>query len=97
MAKKQAMEADAVPADAESGTDKETGTHQETLSPDPLEQLQAAASESYEKLAEAATQLTDQAREVYAASEEYVRQYPGSYVLGAFALGCLLGVLLGRD
>jgi len=91
MAKKQAMEADAVPATAATEAGEGAG------SPDPIEQLQAVASESFEKLAEAAAQLADQARDVYATSEDFVRRNPGSYVLGAFALGCLLGALLGRD
>ena len=64
---------------------------------DPLQRLQFAAADSYEKLAETATQLADQARGVYETSQEAVRQYPGEYVLGAFALGCCLGVLLGRE
>ncbi len=64
---------------------------------DPLQRLQFAAADSYEKLAETATQLADQARGVYETSQEAVRQYPGGYVLGAFALGCCLGVLLGRE
>ena len=64
---------------------------------DPLQRLQFAAADSYEKLAETATQLADQARGVYQTSQESVRQYPAGYVLGAFALGCFLGALLGRD
>ena len=64
---------------------------------DPLQRLQFAAADAYEKLAESATQLTDQARGVYETSQESVRQYPAGYALGAFALGCFLGMLLGRD
>ena len=64
---------------------------------DPLQRPQFAAADSYEKLAETATQLADQARGVYETSQESVRQYPAGYVLGAFALGCFLGVFLGRD
>ncbi len=63
---------------------------------DPLQRLQFAAADAYEKLAETATQLADQAHGVYETSQEAVRQYPGGYVLGAFALGCCLGALLGR-
>ncbi len=69
------------------------GTHLQ----DPLQRLQFAAADAYEKLAETATQLTDQARGVYETSQESVRQYPAGFVLGAFALGCFLGALLGRD
>ncbi len=64
---------------------------------DPLQRLQFAAAETYEKLAETATQLADQARGLYGTSQEAIRQYPGGYVLGAFALGCCLGALLGRQ
>ena len=64
---------------------------------DPLQRLQFAAADTYDKLAETATQLAEQARGVYAASQDSVRQYPAGYVLGAFALGCFLGALLGRD
>ncbi len=69
------------------------GTHLQ----DPLQRLQFAAADAYEKLAESATQLTDQARSVYETSQASVRQYPAGYALGAFALGCFLGMLLGRD
>ena len=69
------------------------GTHLQ----DPLQRLQFAAAEAYERLAETATELADQARGVYETSQESVRQYPAGYVLGAFALGCFLGALLGRD
>lgn len=64
---------------------------------DPLHRLQAAAADAYETLAETATQLADQARGAYETSQAQVRQYPAGFVLGAFALGCLLGALLGRD
>ena len=62
-----------------------------------LEGLQATAADSYEKLAGTATQLADQARGVYETSQASVRQYPAGYLLGAFALGCVLGFLLGQD
>lgn len=64
---------------------------------DPLQRFQAAAAASYEKLAETASHLADQAHDLYEASQESVRQYPAGYVLGAFALGCFLGALLGRE
>ncbi len=96
MAKEQAAASDAEPGDAapdDSAPQAEDGTDQQ----ERYEQLQAAAAESYEKLSEAAVQLTEQARNVYQASQDSVRQNPVGYALGAFALGCILGVLLGRD
>ena len=81
----------------EQTTSSDSTTDAGTQLQDPLQRLQFAAADAYEKLAESATQLTDQARGVYETSQESVRQYPAGYVLGAFALGCFLGVLLGRD
>lgn len=55
------------------------------------------ATEYLEKLTEAATRLTEQARNVYSASQDYARDHPMGLIAGAFALGVLLGVLLDRD
>ncbi len=81
----------------EQTTSSDPATDAGTQLQDPLQRLQFAAAEAYEKLTETATQLTDQARGVYETSQESVRQYPAGFVLGAFALGCFLGALLGRD
>ena len=96
MAKEQAASSDAEPSDA-APTDL-TPEVQEGADPqERFEQLQSAAAESYEKLSEAATQLTDQARSIYLTRQDSVRRNPVGYALGAFALGCILGVLFGRD
>ena len=62
-----------------------------------LAELRATASEYYEKLGETAAQLSEQASTVYDTGRGYVREYPGSSLLGAFAVGVLLGLLTGRD
>ena len=96
MAKKQAASPEAEPQAApptDVGPDADEG---EDLQ-DRLQQLQFAAAESYDKLSAAAAQLTEQARGVYETSQDSVRQNPISYVMGTFALGCVLGVLLGRE
>ena len=64
---------------------------------DRLVHLQVAATEAYEALSEAASQLTKQAQAVYAASQDVVRGHPAAYTLGAFALGVVLGMLSARD
>lgn len=61
-----------------------------------LEKLQEVATEYIEQLSEAATVVADQAREVYSSSQDYVREHPGGVILGAFAVGVVLGALLGR-
>ena len=96
MAKKQAVSSDAEPEAAlppDSGPEADDGAALQ----DRLQQLQFAAAESYDKLAETAAQLAEQARGIYATGQETVRQNPVGFALGAFALGCVLGVLLGRD
>ncbi len=96
MAKKQAASSEAEP-EATTPTDFGPDADDGVALQDRLQQLQFAAAESYDKLSEAAAQLTEQARGVYETSQDSVRRNPVSYVLGAFALGCVLGVLLGRD
>ena len=96
MAKKQAASSEAEP-EAATPTDFGPDADDGVVLQDRLQQLQFAAAESYDKLSEAAAQLTEQARSVYGTSQDSVRRNPVSYVLGAFALGCVLGVLLGRD
>ena len=93
MANEQTSSSDAGDAAAGSAPEAEDGADLQ----DSFQQLQFAAAESYEKLAEAAAQLTEQAHSVYLASQDSVRRNPIGYGLGAFALGCILGVLLGRD
>ncbi len=93
MAKKQAASSEAEP---EAAPPTDAGPDGADLQ-DRLQQLQFAAAESYDKLAETATQLTEQARAVYATSQDTVRQNPFGFVVGAFALGCVIGVLLGQD
>jgi ElaB/YqjD/DUF883 family membrane-anchored ribosome-binding protein len=61
-----------------------------------IESVQQAATEYYQKLAESAGQLTEQARELYDASHTYVRDHPGASLVGAFAVGVLIGWLSAR-
>lgn len=55
------------------------------------------ATEYLEKLTETATRLTEQARNVYAISQDYARDHPMGLIAGAFGVGLLLGILLDRD
>ncbi len=96
MAKKQAASSEPEP-EAATPTDFGPDADDGVALRDRLQQLQFAAAESYDKLSEAVAQLTEQARGVYETSQDSVRHNPVSYVLGAFALGCVLGVLLGQD
>lgn len=64
---------------------------------DGLLQLQMAGAEYYTKLSHTASQLTDQAREVYDVGQHYVRTSPWRTLTGAFAVGAIIGVLWGRE
>ena len=59
--------------------------------------VQSAASEYAEKLGENAEVAREQAKKAYAESQEYVKDNPVPSVLGAFAVGLLLGALLRRS
>jgi ElaB/YqjD/DUF883 family membrane-anchored ribosome-binding protein len=61
-----------------------------------LENVQQAAAEVYQKLAETAGQLSEQARQLYDSSQAYVREHPGPSLIGAFAVGVLVGWLSDR-
>lgn len=64
---------------------------------DALAQMQAVASEYYEKLADLTADFAEQARGYAKQSRQFVGEHPGSTIAGGFALGVLIGVLLGRD
>ncbi len=67
------------------------------LEGDALEQAQSIAAEYYEKLADLTADFADQAREYATQSRQFASDHPGSSVAGGFALGVLVGVLLGRN
>lgn len=58
--------------------------------------LQMAAAEAYASLADTAHRLGDQARTLYEHRDDYIRQYPGGMLVGAFGLGVLVALLAGR-
>lgn len=62
-----------------------------------LQNLQQLATAYYEKVGETASELGRQATQVYDSSRGLVRQNPGGSVLGAFAVGVILGVLSSRS
>jgi len=59
--------------------------------------VQSAASEYATKLGENAQVASVQAKKAYSESQEYVKENPVPSVLGAFAVGLLLGVLLRKS
>lgn len=61
-----------------------------------LADLQGLADEYYGRLADTAAKLNTQAGALYKDGVGYVRSHPGGTFMGAFALGVLFGVLMGR-
>ena len=64
---------------------------------DALAQVQQIASEYYEKLGDLTADFAEQARGYLKQSRQFVGEHPASTLAGGFALGVLIGVLLGRD
>ncbi len=62
-----------------------------------LRDLEAAATEQFEKLTETANQLNLHARKLYETGQGYTRDHPAPVLGGAFALGILVGMLTARD
>ena len=61
-----------------------------------IETIQKIATEYSTKVSESATQASEQARRALDEGKAYVREYPATTVLGAFAVGVLLGALIRR-
>lgn len=59
--------------------------------------VQATASEYAEKLGQNAEVAAKQAKKAYSEGQEYVKKNPVPSVVGAFAVGLLLGVLVRRS
>jgi ElaB/YqjD/DUF883 family membrane-anchored ribosome-binding protein len=64
---------------------------------DGVEKFQKIAGEYSDKLNKAAAAASDQAKKAYEEGQSYVRSNPTSTILGAFALGVLLGALIRRN
>lgn len=62
-----------------------------------LARLQSVGAEYYQRLTETASKLNRQVAGFYDEGRGYVRSHPGGTFLGAFAVGVIIGVLLGRD
>lgn len=62
-----------------------------------IEGLLSAAGEYYERLAETALRLSAQAEEAYVSGRTLIRSHPGATVLGAFAVGIVIGLLSNRE
>jgi ElaB/YqjD/DUF883 family membrane-anchored ribosome-binding protein len=75
---------------------KRLATEIEKLVSDGVQTVQTVASEYADKLGDSAAQAQEQARRAYEGGQEYVKENPVPSVLGAFAVGVLLGVLLRR-
>lgn len=59
-----------------------------------METMQEMANEYYERMGEIAGNVANQAGHLYEGSQDYVRQHPGTTLMGAFAFGVLIGVLI---
>jgi ElaB/YqjD/DUF883 family membrane-anchored ribosome-binding protein len=62
-----------------------------------VEKFQVIAGEYSEKLNKAASTASDQAKKALEEGQSYVRANPTSTILGAFAIGVLLGALIRRN
>ena len=69
----------------------------EKLVTDGVHTVQTVASEYAEKLGETASHAQKHAKRAYEGGQEYVKENPVPSVLGAFAVGILLGILLRRN
>jgi len=76
---------------------KRLATEIEKLVSDGVHTVQTVASEYAEKLGETAVHAQEHARKAYDSGQEYVKENPVPSVLGAFAVGFLLGILLRRN
>lgn len=63
---------------------------------DRLQALQQLAADTYRRLSQSANELTAQARSLLQSGEDAARAHPGSTLLGAVALGVLIGFLTSR-
>ncbi len=90
------------PTGAESTT-KQTPPAAPKPTPEPaaeeevVEQMQQVAAEYYEKLADLTADFSEQARGYLTDGRDFAREHPGSTILGGFALGVIVGALLGRN
>lgn len=62
-----------------------------------MDELQAAVENAYDRLGEAATELTERLTDAYSAGRAFVRDNPASTVAGAFAVGIVLGLIASDD
>jgi ElaB/YqjD/DUF883 family membrane-anchored ribosome-binding protein len=69
----------------------------ETLVEQSVETIQRVGKEYIEKMNTHAAEASDRAKLAYKEGEAYVRENPLPSVLGSFAIGVLLGILLRRD
>ncbi|HUF10665.1 MAG TPA: hypothetical protein VMO47_15195 [Rhodothermales bacterium] len=76
---------------------KRLATEIEKLVSDGVHTVQSVASDYAEKLGESAAYAQKHAKKAYEGSQEYVKENPVPSVLGAFAIGILLGILLRRN
>jgi len=76
---------------------KRLATEIEKLVSDGVHTVQTVASEYAEKLGETAVHAQKHAKKAYEGGQEYVKENPVPSVLGAFAIGLLLGILLRRS
>lgn len=61
-----------------------------------IDAFQKIANEYSEKLSRSAAQASEQAKKAYDEGQTYVRANPTPTILGAFAIGILLGAIIRR-
>jgi len=76
---------------------KRLATEIDKLVSEGVKTVQSAASQYAEKLGENAVVASEHAKKAYSESQDYVKENPVPSVLGAFAVGLLLGALLRRS
>ncbi len=64
---------------------------------DGVERFQEVAGEYSEKLNKVASTASDQAKKAYEEGQSFVRSNPTTTILGAFAIGVVLGALIRRN
>ena len=69
----------------------------ERLMMEELDGVQFRATQAFSTLAVGTADLAEQIRPHYEQGRSFVKEHPGIAALGGFALGMVLGGLLGRD
>jgi len=82
-------ESEGVDGTAEAEADDSTAGHYAS-------KFEEVSAEYYDKLHDAAEQLSEYATELYESGKGYVKTNPTTTILGAFGVGVLIGLLIGK-